>query len=441
MPDGDKEFELLTRLVEQKNRELESVLDIIADGIGKFACNEEFSILYYNDGLAQLCGVDRGIVEKQGFNSSLYIYEEDISKLEDAIASAIETGEPFSITYRLIHADGRLIWVKTNGMLTDELFQGVYPVMYLFYTDVSDVVETSERLRIELERQQILMDLTGEMFVEYDFVSDELTMLGAYELYLEGSGTVAGFSRFWIDYPDDRNAPTFKELYDIIVHADDMTAVERRFERKDGRMMWFSIKGRTIADREGKPQKGVYRLYDIDEQKCEQDRLRRQASTDDLTGAYNLGATASLVSERLKHAEARSTSAFMIFDLDDFKGVNDMFGHPRGDAVLMGGTAVIKSVVRDRDIVGRIGGDEFCIFLDELSSAEEANLVAERICAELPGVGQRVVGEPVTCSIGISTCIGGGKTYEQLYDEADHALYEAKTGGRNRYRLFGKARV
>ncbi|WP_302391547.1 sensor domain-containing diguanylate cyclase [Eggerthella sinensis] len=441
MPHDDKAFELLKKLVDQKNHELESVFDAIADGIGKFACNDEFSILYYNDGLARLCGLDRGVVESRGFNSSLYIYDEDQPRLERAVQHAVETGEPFSITYRLVHADGHRIWVKTNGMLTEERYQDAYPVMYLFYTDVTDVVEANERLRIELERQRILMDLTGEMFVEYDYASDELTMLGAYGSYYDGPSTVGRFSRFWIDHPDDRSAATFKGLYDLVERADDATAVECRFARRDGGMAWFSVSGRIIKDQEGNPRKGVYRLADIDEQKRERERLQRQASTDHLTGASNLGAAASLIAARLEHAEAGATGALMIFDLDDFKGVNDTFGHPRGDAVLQGSTQAIRSVVRDRDIVGRIGGDEFCIYLDALSSVEEAKLVAERICAQLPGVGERAIGAPVTCSIGISACVGGAKTYEQLYDEADRALYEAKTAGRNRYKLFGEVQA
>lgn len=133
MPHDDKAFELLKKLVDQKNHELESVFDAIADGIGKFACNDEFSILYYNDGLARLCGVDRGVVESQGFNSSLYIYREDQPRLERAVQHAIETGEPFSITYRLVHADGHRIWVKERhahrGALPGRLSRHV-PVLH-----------------------------------------------------------------------------------------------------------------------------------------------------------------------------------------------------------------------------------------------------------------------------------------------------------------------
>lgn len=432
----EEEFELLKRLVDQKDRELESVFDAIADGIGKFVCNEEFSILYYNDGLAKLCGVDRGVVEEQGFNSSLYIYAEDQPRLERVVQNAAVTGEPFSITYRLVHADGRHIWVKTNGVLTDELYQDEYPIMYLFYTDVTDVVETSERLRIEVERQRIFMELTGEMFVEYDHVADDLALLGAYAAYYDASDRIERFSRFADEHPDDVNADAFRSLYEIIAR-DDGQAVERCFPRSDGRMVWFSIKGRTICDESGEPQKSLYRINDIDEQKRERETLRKRASTDDLTGAYSQGTALALVNERLKHAEARATGVFMLFDLDGFKGVNDEYGHPRGDDVLVGAVAALKCIVRDRDIVGRIGGDEFCVYLDALGGADEAKAVAQRICEAMPDVGMKAIGAPVTCSIGMSSCVGGNKTYDRLYEEADRALYRAKGEGRDGFALFG----
>lgn len=434
----DEEFELLRKLVDQKDRELESVFDAIADGIGKFICNEEFTIIYYNDGLADLCGVTRGVVEEQGFNSSLYIYSEDQPRLERAVQEAAATGEPFSITYRLVHADGHHIWVKTNGILTDELYQGVYPIMYLFYTDVTDVVETSERLRIEVERQAIFMELTGEMFAEYDHASDELVMLGAYAAYYDASSRIERFSAFPEEHPDDPNAAAFRILREVIAHGGD-EAVERCFPRSDGRMTWFVIKGRTIYDESGRPQKSLYRLNDIDEQKREQERLRKQASTDDLTGVFGQGATLALVSERLVHAEARSVGVFMLLDLDDFKGVNDSYGHPRGDDVLVGAADVFKRCVRDRDIVGRIGGDEFCVYLDALGNVEEAKAVAQRICDAMPDVGRRVLGHPVTCSIGMSACIGGNKAYDRLYEEADRALYRVKDEARDSFALFGEA--
>ena len=427
----DEEFELLNRLVEQKNRELESFFDLVADGIGKFACNEEFTILYYNDGLADLCGVDRGVVEARGFNSSLYVHGEDIPRLRKAVEEAVESGEPFSLTYRLIHDDGHLIWVKTNGMLTGERYRGVYPVMYLFYTDVTEVVEANERLRVELARRRILMDLTGEMFVEYDHASDELMIMGAYGAYYDGPDCVERLSRFWIEHPDDRNAGFLRDLHGLVASAGAGASFERRLRRADGCLAWFSVTCRSIFGESGSRKKSVFRIVDIDDRKREEERLVRQATIDDLTGAHSRGAAIALISDRLARADGDALDVLMLFDFDDFKGVNDTYGHPCGDDVLAGGVAAIKRVVRECDVVGRLGGDEFCIFLASVASPADARAVAERIVSSLPDVGLATVGVPVTCSIGMSCSRGGSKTFERLYDEADRALASVKAAGRN----------
>lgn len=439
MSRDDAEFELLKRLVEQKDRELESVFDLLADGIGKFACNDEFTILYYNDGLIDLVGIDRGEVEANGFNSSIYIHHEDYPRAQAVTLKAIETGEPFTLVYRLVHADGHPIWVKANGLVTEELFQNRYPIMYVFYTDVTDVVEANERLRIQVERQRVLMDLTGEMFVEYDHAADELTMLGDFSSYYQGPSRIKPLSAYLTEHPDRAHATGLADLYDILTKSDLEGVVERRLPRADGRLSWFSIQGRKIYGEDGSLQKSICRIIDIDDEKREREQLMRRASTDDLTGAYSLGAAISLIGDRLRHAEARGTSVFMIVDIDRFKEINDSFGHPSGDKVLTESVALVRNLLRDRDIIGRIGGDEFCVFIEGLGGAEEAEAIAQRICRLFPLASTDLVDRRVTCSIGMTTCAGGDKAYEQLYEEADQALYRAKEQGRNGYAFYGEA--
>lgn len=426
----DDEFELLNRLVEAKDRELESVFDLVADGIGKFACNDEFSILYYNWGLADLVGADRGLVESQGFDSSLYIYEEDYPKLQAAIAQAIERDEPFSVTYRLKHTDGRLIWVKTNGLLIDELYQDTYPIMYLFYTDITDIVETSERLSIELKRHEALMALTGEMFVEYDYIDDELLLLGGFPSYYDGDPRIEHYSVFLSDSADDADSAVFRELYRLFREGGDDFFVERRLPRKDGSIAWFSIDGKRILSGDGLPRKVLCRITDIDERKKREEALEKSAKTDDLTGVYNQGAAYALIADRQKSIQKDEISVFMMLDFDHFKEINDTFGHPLGDRVLSEGMAVVRSVLRDDDLVGRLGGDEFCLYMRNLSSTEEAEAIASRICRAVTAMdGMAEIG--VTCSIGMSSSVGGDKTYDELYAEADRALYSVKEAGRN----------
>lgn len=147
------DFEYLKELAAQKNRELESVLSYAADGIGKFACNDEFTILYYNEGLANLVGTTRGRIEKEGFNSSLYIHPEDLPYVQEETAKAIETKAPFSLQYRLKHLKGHDVYVKVKGVFVDEMFEEIYPIIYFIYTDITHLAVAQKRFQEELEYQ------------------------------------------------------------------------------------------------------------------------------------------------------------------------------------------------------------------------------------------------------------------------------------------------
>lgn len=151
---NNSDFEYMKRLAAQKDRELESILSYAADGIGKFACNDEFTILYYNEGIANLVGIGRGVIEKEGFNSSQYIHPEDLDYVQNETAKAIELRKPFSLQYRLVHADGHDVYVKVRGVFVDELYAQIYPVVYFIYTDITSLVIAQKKFQDEVAYQQ-----------------------------------------------------------------------------------------------------------------------------------------------------------------------------------------------------------------------------------------------------------------------------------------------
>jgi diguanylate cyclase len=166
-----------------------------------------------------------------------------------------------------------------------------------------------------------------------------------------------------------------------------------------------------------------------------QDRLTILASTDSLTAVLNRGAFTMLVDAYLKQASAQNDAmrgALLVIDADHFKDINDNYGHDRGDEALRLIAQGIKGVLRGADIVGRIGGEEFGVFLPG-SNVEHAVGVAERIRTAIVAVDFRPDGErrPLSVSVGGATFarrIG----FSELYRIADQRLYAAKHSGRNR---------
>lgn len=162
--------------------------------------------------------------------------------------------------------------------------------------------------------------------------------------------------------------------------------------------------------------------------------LDREASVDTLTGLLNRRAATTSARRLVREAaKARHPLSVLMIDLDHFKDVNDRFGHQAGDLVLRAFATVALGTVRADDIVGRLGGEEFCIALPR-SNARQAVKVAERLrvrCEQTLGQTLREP-VPVTISTGVATLTPANANFLRLLKEADQALYEAKALGRNR---------
>jgi diguanylate cyclase (GGDEF)-like protein/excisionase family DNA binding protein len=167
-------------------------------------------------------------------------------------------------------------------------------------------------------------------------------------------------------------------------------------------------------------------------------RAEIDAITDALTGLYNHRYLHERLSEELHRARDLQRPLSVLFcDLDHFKGYNDTNGHSAGDAVLREVAHVIEQSVRNIDIAGRYGGEEFVVILVE-TDREEARAVAERIRTRLKSAGFSANGVPLTVSIGIAGCPEDADRRDELLNKADWAMYLAKRRGRDQVATFGE---
>lgn len=162
-------------------------------------------------------------------------------------------------------------------------------------------------------------------------------------------------------------------------------------------------------------------------------RERGLARTDELTGIENRRAFCELTDREMRRA-ARYGKAFTVayFDIDDFKLVNDRYGHAAGDAVLRLAADTARKTIRASDAVARLGGDEFAILLHETTAAASETVIRKlqrAICETV-----QVNGRAVTVSLGAVTCLEVPETVDGLFRSADELLYAAKRAGKNRAR-------
>ena len=177
-------------------------------------------------------------------------------------------------------------------------------------------------------------------------------------------------------------------------------------------------------------------LKDIQAQKEKEEKLQKEVHIDALTGAYNRKGIITHIEELLRQ-NPEAISACVSLDIDNFKEVNDTFGHLYGDAVLSETAKKIQKLCRNDTLIGRLGGDEFVAFFPRLQSEEVLMHAAERLQTALVNTytsGSHMVKTSV--SMGISFYPRHGTTFTELYDKADIAMYHCKRNGKNGWTVY-----
>ena len=208
--------------------------------------------------------------------------------------------------------------------------------------------------------------------------------------------------------------------------------------RRDGQLLPVDISLGHWED-EGTPYAIAY-IRDLTERKKFEAALQFQATHDELTGLPNRW----LFNVQLDLAVARSVRsgtrmALLLLDLDNFKAVNDTFGHATGDALLAQAGQRMRAVLRESDQLVRLGGDEFAILLSDVSSAQQAERVATKLLAALRATYRlQDLDVSSSASLGVALCPEDAKDSTTLMRYADLAMYQAKSGGRSTYSFYSQ---
>lgn len=166
----------------------------------------------------------------------------------------------------------------------------------------------------------------------------------------------------------------------------------------------------------------------------------RAAMEDPLTGLKNRRFATPFLDQLAQNADTQTSPfAVLVADLDHFKAVNDQYGHPVGDAVLVEAARRLKACLSSRDLLARVGGEEFMAVLPRTTGSEAADMAA-RLCAAINAQPFCVNGQTLSVTVSMGLTLGGGtrpvRDHQTLVAEADQALYAAKAGGRNRVEMF-----
>ena len=202
-------------------------------------------------------------------------------------------------------------------------------------------------------------------------------------------------------------------------------------ETKDGNKKWLSF--RVMVSMELKPVSYIT-ITDVTE-KVEKNRryarereyLKDCAARDSMTRLLNRGTMEERIKEELEAVEEGQNYAYIALDLDNFKQINDMYGHWAGDSIIMGISNILREVYGNNARIGRMGGDEFAVFIpdvkDRVQIQSQADEVLHRLRLQKEMIG---MAEEPTASIGIAFGPEDGRSFRELYHRADEALYQVK---------------
>jgi diguanylate cyclase (GGDEF)-like protein/PAS domain S-box-containing protein len=212
---------------------------------------------------------------------------------------------------------------------------------------------------------------------------------------------------------------------------------DRRYRSRDGHLVWALVSA-TLLPANHEPQRFLVQINDVSERKRIEQELAHLAHHDALTGVANR----ALLNEEVEHELAvarrhRSRTAVVFIDLDYFKHINDSFGHEAGDLVLKAIATRLTGAVRETDIVGRMGGDEFVVVLSEVADVRDVLALTDKLRRECARPVQLEGHEvQLAVSMGISLFPDDADNFRTLLRFADSALYHAKAEGRNNVQFY-----
>lgn len=384
----------------------------------------------------------------------------------EEILTEMHNGEKKVITYKIgskrkicaITPIGKYGWyfatILPETVVSDkasEVSKHIFAVMVavslafvLVFISLLYLVRNNELIVKSNERYKLVTTQTQAIVFEYDFIKQRLEMNGNVEFVFPDSPNVISGDRLQdvinLIHPEDKAIRD--EIRSIPKNQAESFNAEARFKCVDDNYYWFKIKGTVVRTDDGKTMRLVGNFINVEEQVTEEKKLKQKAENDPLTGILNKGAVEARVEENLKNATAEDLLALYIVDLDNFKAVNDTLGHAVGDRVLTDVAKKLCIVFSDKDTVGRIGGDEFCVFLRLSPEGRKigAKIIegkARSLCGRLEDVytdGKNEV--KVSASVGVALFPQDGNTYADLYRKADAALYAAKHSGKNQFYMY-----
>ena len=392
----------------------EESLNAVESGQADYGYGNAYSVSFYTlqNGYKNITTIPKG-KESREYGIGFIKDNEILYSIIDKSLSSIDEGQMQNLILDVSSQIDRKITfsmiMETYGI---EVFSLISLAMGVMMIGVIFNINTKNKLKMQNRRYEILSQTSNEYLYEYNTRTNHLELA---KKLIQLFGHEENFNKASIILKNTLVNNALDEEIPII-----------ELPLYNGETGTFKAVNSSLYDDKGRIYSIIGKLINITEEVAEKQELITKSQIDGLTGLYNAITTKELINKSIKNRDEDKTDALIIIDCDKFKDINDSYGHLKGDKVLMNISKSLIHTFRHTDIIGRIGGDEFCVYMMGIPSAEFVISKCQQLSTLVEDENQDF---NVTISIGVAL-LNDGASYEELFKNADDALYEAKTDGR-----------
>ncbi len=402
--------------------------------------NSDVKLIWANDKYFSLLGYTKAeYLELIPNDSGFRILEREYSAyIVDKVTDLVKNCSDFTIDIDVVTVNGEKLPVSVEVSAERDGED------YIFNCLLRTVTDAKKSSKNNSDMNTMMLEL---MAISAGYVFRYTEISGIFELYSNVGGsfvkkfTLDDFEQFFKKSGSifEEDTDSFEQLCTNIKSGIDKGVFEMRLMMPgDNDYRWYRINVKTIRDKISNSYiSTVGKIEDISGVKNANQRLIDKAERDPLTKLYNKAATKSLIKNCLRTDSRDTYDAFIIVDVDNFKTVNDTLGHLFGDSVLVELSQEMQDLFRSNDIIGRIGGDEFIVFLRGLKQKSHIEAKAADLCKVFSLIySDEDDGVKISGSLGIALYPDDGDTFDELYRKADIALYTSKRAGKSCYNFY-----
>lgn len=413
------------RGISAKSSELMLLTNGIANGIVKMRKGDDsYCIQYANDGFYRLVGYSRKEYRSK-YNNELFgcAYLNDIEGVK-SLLQEYAGKEKITMEFRIINKFAQVRWLLMNAVRQEQNY-------LCSFTDITSYKAVEEELQLNNDRMHIVLDSMQDMLFEYNLLTNQIQPISNMETFecitdwrlLESSEAVS-----------ESDVHKLKSMVDYAREGRKYQSSRFRIKSKENTWIWCELSLTTLFDGMNRPCRVLGQLTNIDTQIREKEHLIEISQRDPMTSLLNKTVAQDRIEEFM--ASGGENGAMLLLDIDNFKQINDTYGHIHGDKVIKFFAMQLSKLFRQYDIVSRLGGDEFLIFM---KYCNDVNLISEKaeemkqLLSEFEIADQKNV---LSFSMGIALYKRDGQTYHELLENADLAMYAGKRNGKGCYEFY-----